>query len=847
MKDMIILQLGNQFFSNRLKNMIAIQANRERSTPSARHDLQRETVAARCRVERVVLSSHRYSREESDAAQPGLWPARWVACPGREGNSPFVALYLLKLDLKEALEVRLHLSGDERYELFINGERSGRGPERGDLQHWAFESYDVSLPAGEHLLVAKVWSLGEKAPHAQISLGHGFFLCPDEAEHLPLLATGVAPWKVQPVDAFAWHRPLHSAWAVGWSEEVFGERYPWGGEQGEASGVWLEPQKLAYGDSAEGVEMVCLQPWTTGHHRLIPAMLPAMLERRWERGRIRHVGPFDERPVGLEPITRTWALPQEEISWQAMIEGGADVIIPPGTRRRVVLDLEDYLCAYPEITLSGGRGAVVEIAWLEGLYESIVHPADHDGPVEALAFPKGNRDEVEGKFFICPLYHEDGGDRFHPCGGSKRTYSPLWWRSGRYVQVLVETAGEALTLEGLRFRETRYPLEMEGEFSASDPSLNALVPLMTRGLFTCAHETYMDCPFYEQLMYVGDARLEVLMTYVLTRDDRLPRKALKAFEWSHLPSGLTQSRYPARVRQVIPPFSLWWIAMCHDYALWRGDPAFVRSLLPKVRVVADYFARHLDGRGLLHLPSGWNFLDWVPQWENGVAPDGGTGFNAALNWQAVMAWKMAGDLEQWFGEPEVADLQRRRAREGATAAHACFWNEERGLYADDRGHRFWSEHAQCLALLSGGMPADAAARLTLSFTQAEGLAPATIYFSHYLFEAYRVMKRPDLLLERLETWKALLRHGLKTTIEQPEPTRSDCHAWGGHPLFHFYATLAGIRPAAPGFTEVSIEPQVDSLDLLRVTLPHPAGGEIALEVEGGELTKLSLPDGVKRV
>ena len=34
-------------------------------------------------------------------------------------------------------------------------------------------------------------------------------------------------------------------------------------------------------------------------------------------------------------------------------------------------------------------------------------------------------------------------------------------------------------------------------------------------------------------------------------------------------------------------------------------------------------------------------------------------------------------------------------------------------------------------------------------------------------------------------------------------TRSDCHAWGAHPVFHFYATVLGIRPAAPGFRRVN--------------------------------------------
>ena len=64
---------------------------------------------------------------------------------------------------------------------------------------------------------------------------------------------------------------------------------------------------------------------------------------------------------------------------------------------------------------------------------------------------------------------------------------------------------------------------MEGTFAASDPQLGAILALGLRSLQMCSHETYMDCPYYEQLMYVGDTRLEALVTHVLTADARLAR------------------------------------------------------------------------------------------------------------------------------------------------------------------------------------------------------------------------------------------------------------------------------------------------------------------------------------
>jgi alpha-L-rhamnosidase len=88
-----------------------------------------------------------------------------------------------------------------------------------------------------------------------------------------------------------------------------------------------------------------------------------------------------------------------------------------------------------------------------------------------------------------------------------------------------------------------------------------------------------------------------------------------------------------------------------------------------------------------------------------------------------------------------------------------------------------------------------------------------------------------VILDRLRLWCQLRRQGLKTPVESAEPTRSDCHAWGSHPLYHFFATLLGIRPAAWGFREVEIAPMLGALENASGRLVHPGGGEIVVEVE----------------
>ena len=62
------------------------------------------------------------------------------------------------------------------------------------------------------------------------------------------------------------------------------------------------------------------------------------------------------------------ALPGEVAGWQALLDDGQPLVIEAHTRRRVILDLDEYVCAYPQIQLSGGRGSRWSSAGAEALH-----------------------------------------------------------------------------------------------------------------------------------------------------------------------------------------------------------------------------------------------------------------------------------------------------------------------------------------------------------------------------------------------------------------------------------------------------------------------------------------------
>jgi hypothetical protein len=783
---------------------------------------------------------------EKKRDRAGKWPCHWVCLPDA-GEPPFVTAYRCRFTLESATTVRMHVSADERYELFVDGKRIGRGSERGDAENWFFETYDVPFEAGAHVLVARVWSQGEAenagAPYAQMTVYPGFILSPQEAEHVALMGTGVATWEAKKLDGYQFVSPI-IAWGTGFNLVVHGDKFDWAFERGEGEG-WQSVEKRDAGNDPQ------LLNDFSPLHLMKPGTLPLMLDESRQVGTVRLVAEvpadaprlfseFPDNTTSKIAVRDADNIGPESNAWQALIRGQGSVTVPQNTRRRVLIDLDDYYCAYPELETSGGAGSVVRVNWQESLFD------------EPNQMPKCNRDEVEGKYFTMIWWYKDGvGDTFLPDGGANRFFETLWWQCGRYIEVVIETKDEALTLHRFGIRETRYPLEPQSRFDASDKRLLDVAPIMVRVLQMCAHETYMDCPYYEQLQYVGDTRLQVLATFALTPDDRLARKALQMFDASRMNNGLTQSRYPSRVRQTTRGFALWWVAMVHDFALWRDDTSFVAERMNGVRAVLDGYCQFVNADGLVQIPFGpnFNFMDWVPGWKGGAAPDGGTGINGPHNWQRVLVLRQAAQLEEWMGEPEMAARWRRYAIEAEQAITTTFWDEQRGLFADDMKHEHYSEHSQCLAILAhelgGGLSETQRQRIAHGLLNDSDLARTTIYFTHYLFETYRVLGVMDHFFERMQGWFELKAQGLKTTIEMPEPTRSDCHAWGAHPLFHYFASVLGIRPAEPGFKSVHIAPQLGSLTSARGTMVHPLGEiEVDLQREASTLRgHVSLPAG----
>ena len=180
------------------------------------------------------------------------------------------------------------------------------------------------------------------------------------------------------------------------------------------------------------------------------------------------------------------------------------------------------------------------------------------------------------------------------------------------MQIDVTTNAEPLRLDGLRAWFTAYPFDAKAAIAGDIPQLDGLWTTGWRTARLCAHETYMDAPYWEQLQYVGDTRIQALISYV--DDGRQPAGAAGDRE----PGRLARCRRGSRravilpsLPQFIPPFSLLWVGMLHDYWMYVDDEPLVKETLPHTRTVLDWFAAQQRPDGLLGRMRWWEFGDWT--------------------------------------------------------------------------------------------------------------------------------------------------------------------------------------------------------------------------------------------
>lgn len=731
-----------------------------------------------------------------------IWSGKWGA---KEDENPTQVLFRRKVEICGRVEkADVRISADSRYKLYVNGTFVEAGPCKGDGQIWFYDQVSIKpyLKKGDNVLAVVVLRF-PMAPSKgnQSMMGTyipGLFLEGNILEEggRRLDVSGDGDWKCM-IDS----RTLFVREAPGFSPLHFYENTT---ENRETRG-WKAP------DFDDGNwENAC--PYERGMIR--DAVSPGNLHPRPIPYMKRDMGRFQE----------VIAVRKSETSkerWEQMLYGKGMVEIREETEEIVEIHAGEEMTGYLHLVLEQGEGAEIHILQAESYFQKGVS-AEEGKPVKT--------DRMDSASGVLQGYE----DVYRLAGDGTREdpeeYEPFWFRTFRFIRLKIVTGKSPLIIRDFYYEETGYPLEIESHVETSDESLKGIWEISARTLKRCMHETYMDCPFYEQLQYVMDSRAQILYTYGVSMDDRLARKCMDDFKRAQRYDGLLCSAYPNTRPNVIPGFAIFYIWMIYDHMMYFGDKELVRFHMPAVEQVLAYFERSRTKDGYVGRTGGfyrqakfWSFIDWAPQWKVGVPNAAEKGAITMESLLYLMGLEKGAKLAWFLGREEQAQEYERTSQE-VKASVRRFCMDQNGWLTDGPGFLEYSQHCQVFGVLSGVLNRETGRRNLLeTLTQREKYAQCTVSMALYLFEALEMTGLYDETKGCWDIWRRMIGNHMTTVAESDDHPRSDCHAWGALALYELPRVILGIRPAAPGFEKIKVSPVPGYLDWARGEGVTPKG------------------------
>lgn len=735
--------------------------------------------------------------------------AQWARVAGLgDGRRDCAQAALFRLEFRvegPVRQARLRVSAADRYRLYVNGESLVCGPRKGDQWNRYCETVDLAphLHPGDNSLTARVVSYAFESTQTAQNAPLSVYVAPvgpvfltlgqieEEGGRTLSLSTGEAAWTACVDESYG--LDTTNAFYVGATEKFFAAR--------------------------------CL-PWREQAHLALPAA---------ETGFATGVNPYGEfSPLLLKdrriPNQREelgafcGQLPNREGEAGFAFDGNGRAVIPAGKTRAIELDAGVLRTAYLRMKAKGAGGRV-RITYAERYF-----PKDESAPKGPM-----RRDDRENG--VLTGFHDE-----FETAAEERTFENFWYRTFRFVR-LEATAGDAdLEICLPDFLETAYPLEVRAEFDFPDERMRRLWDISVRTLRRCMHDTHEDCPYYEQLQYTLDTRLQMLFTYAISGDTRMAKNVLWDYHCSRLPDGILQSRYPCTHTQVIPDFAIHWIYMLEEYAIQTGDLEPIRFYAPTMDGVLNYFDRHIGDSGLAENLGYWEFGDWVDEWDDHAGvPDATWRGPATLhNLTYALGLRTAARMMRLLGRQGAAADYDGRADAICTRVHDLCFDAARGVLLEGPGFDQISQHCQALGVLTGalqGKEAEAAMRYAL-----EGKDVLLCTFP-WQFTLFRALDKVGLYGRTAPIWDqyfAMLDRNLTTVPERPGETRSDCHAWSALPLYEVPRMLLGVQPAAPGWARIRVEPHAIGLERLSGTVPTPKGPVTVRWEKAGDALRVSV-------
>ena len=765
-----------------------------------------------------------------------VWPVQHQTIPWNQ-----YALFRRSLTLRDRprTPVIARVSADARYQLYVNARPLHFGPARSFPDAYCVDEVDLAplLHEGANAICAIVHQYGVPTFQTVFRDIAGFlFDCRFDMEGRTIDLSTPSDWLCQ--FSKAWRRDVaRMTIQMGFQEHYDADAEPAG---------WLLPDYVAREEPGGWHKPVNLgpantHPWLALLPRSVPRLThePARFANvvgafRGENARGYKVADDVCRLLEGETVKRAEEAIDNPAAMLTDDDTAATVPAPPdGHFTAVVLDLNAYRTGHLVLDVADAAGdEIIDVVYTESL-------APRGG---WLHFSTG----VGGGATCATRYR---------CKPGAQRWETFSFVGMRYVAVVFRNLSRPLKMRFVGVRRVVADVDPVGAFECSDERLNRIWQLCRETQVACLLDAFVDCPWREQGMWWGDARVQAWVTAHLCGDASVLEHGIRLMAQSQADDGSLHSHPPSDIpAHRLPDFMLTWVSTLWDHHWLTGRIDLIQDCLPVVHRVFDFFARHARADGLIGGFDGWwVFLDWAELHKKD--------YSTVLNMQYLQSLRHAAELCRLAGDPRSEARYRDQAERLKQAIVHCFWDERQKLFRDgldaDRGVAvdLVSQHANTLAILLDLQPEHAPhlARDVLlkpARQKKPGVITASPFFYAYVLSALiKTGLRQEAMDVIADKWGGWIDLGAVSCWETWDNTSlSKCHAWSASPIYHFAQQILGVTAAEPAFRRCHIAPLPGKLDFARGVVPTPAGAiRVEWERAGDDqlAVRIDLPDGVE--
>ena len=381
------------------------------------------------------------------------------------------------------------------------------------------------------------------------------------------------------------------------------------------------------------------------------------------------------------------------------------------------------------------------------------------------------------------------------------------------------------------------PLEYRASFSCNRRNVQKIWNVCAYTLLLNSREFFLDGIKRDRWCWSGDAYQSYMANNYLFFDPAITKRTIIAL--------LGKPPYVQHVN-TINDYSMYLIIGAYEYYFATGDKQFIEIYFERLKGLYDFINGRLNEAGYVHECKGdWVFIDW-----SDLDRGGAMCAEQILLWRCRNAMADLSDLVGLDGSEYrlAADKLRRNILRD-------FWREDRGAFIDcyTTGLEKVTRHANIFAIMYDFVSPTRARKIARCVLENDEITHITTpYFEFFELNALCKLGKLTTAQKKIESyWGGMVALGATSIWEEffPNQTgiehygmygmkygRSQCHAWGGGPIFLLGRYCLGVYPTSAGYATYAVEPNRGMYKHIDGSAPLPEGGQVSVKMDAHTCT-----------